>query len=43
MNVYSIRKNIDPSLSVEKVMDGRVRRILKDRLAEFGNDPKKRS
>lgn len=41
VNVYSIRKNIDPSLSVEKVMDGRVRRILKDRLAEFGNDPKK--
>lgn len=40
-NVYSIRKPIDPNLSVEKVMDGRIQKILKARLAEFGNDPKK--
>lgn len=41
VNVYSIRKPIDPNLSVEKVMDGKVQRILRARLAEFGNDPKK--
>ncbi len=40
-NVYSIRKPIDPNLSVDKVMDGRIQKILKARLAEFGNDPKK--
>lgn len=39
--VYSIRKAIAPNLSVEKVMDGRIQKILKARLAEFGNDPKK--
>jgi CRISPR-associated endonuclease Csn1 len=40
-DVYSIRKEIGPDLSVDKVMDGRVRKILQDRLARFGGDPKK--
>ncbi len=40
-NVYSIKKAIDPTLTVSKVMDGKVRRILSARLAEFGGDPKK--
>lgn len=40
-NVYSIKKAIDPSLSVDKVMDGKVRKLLKARLDEFGGDPKK--
>ena len=40
-NVYSIKKAVDPSLSVDKVMDGKVRKLLKARLDEFGGDPKK--
>lgn len=33
--VYSIRKNIDAALTVDKVMDSRIRKILQDRIAEF--------
>ncbi len=39
--VYTIRKAVSPDLKIEKVIDGRVQGILRDRLAEFGNDPKK--
>ena len=38
--VFSIRKNIDASLTIDKVMDSRVRAILKARLDEFGGDQK---
>ncbi len=33
---YTIRKNIDPDLNIEKVIDAGIKRILIDRLAEFG-------
>lgn len=39
--VYTIRKAVDPTLNVDKVIDVRVRAILKARLARFGGDPKK--
>ena len=40
-DVYSIRKEIGPDISVDKVVDGRVRALLKARLDEYGGDPKK--
>jgi len=39
--VFSIRKNIDADLSIDKVMDSRVRDILKQRLAKYNGDKKK--
>ena len=39
--VYTIRKQIDPTLKIEKVIDSHIRQILSNRLEEFGNDPKK--
>ena len=39
--VYTIRKQIDPSLKIEKVIDCHIRQILYNRLEEYGNDPKK--
>lgn len=39
--VFSIRKNIDASLTVDKVMDTRVRNILKNRLEQFNGDQAK--
>lgn len=39
--VYSVRKNIDASLSIDKVMDAKVRSILKARLDEFGGNAAK--
>lgn len=39
--VYTIRKEISPDLKIDKVIDVHVREILKARLAEYGNDPKK--
>lgn len=39
--VYTIRKQIDPNLKIDKVIDSHIRRILTERLEEFGNDPKK--
>ena len=39
--VFSIRKSIDPSLTLDKVMDGGVKKALEDRLEEFGGDQKK--
>lgn len=43
---YSIRKDVTPEnfkdlKTIEKVLDEGVKRILKNRLSEFGNDPKK--
>lgn len=40
-DVYTIRKEISPDLKIDKVIDVHVREILKVRLAEYGNDPKK--
>ena len=39
--VYTIRKQIDSTLKIEKVIDSHIRQILSNRLEEFGNDPKK--
>ena len=39
--VYTIRKLIDPNLKIDKVIDSHIRRILTERLEEFGNDPQK--
>ena len=39
--IYTIRKEISPDLKLDKVIDGKVRRILQERLAEYGGDPKK--
>ena len=39
--VYSVRKNIDPSLNIEKVLDARVKAILKERLQQFGGNAAK--
>lgn len=39
--VYTIRKPVNEKLSVDKVIDGKIQKILKERLAEFGNDAKK--
>lgn len=39
--VFSIRKDIDKNLSIEKVMDTRIRKILKERLEEFEGDASK--
>ena len=39
--VYTIRKPIDPTLSVDKVIDVKIRTILEQRLKEYGDDVKK--
>lgn len=39
--LYTVRKEIDPGLNVDKVVDGRIRKILKQRLQAYNNDPKK--
>lgn len=38
---YTIRKPITPDLKIEKVVDAAVRRILQQRLGEYGGDAKK--
>ncbi len=40
-NDYTIRKDITPDLKIEKVIDIGIKKILKERLASFNNDPKK--
>ena len=39
--VYSIRKDIGPDLSVDKVMDSHIKAILYERIKEFGGDQRK--
>lgn len=39
--IYTIRKAIDESLKIDKVIDSRIKTILENRLEEFENDPKK--
>ena len=39
--VYTIRKPIDPQLSIDKVVDAKIRTLLKKRLEEYGGDAQK--
>ena len=39
--VYTIRKPIDPNLSIDKVVDVKIRSVLEKRLKEYGGDAKK--
>lgn len=39
--IYTVRKEVSPDLKIDKVVDVQVRRILKNRLEEFGGDVKK--
>lgn len=39
-DVYTIRKAISPDLKVEKVVDKKVQRILKERISKYGNEKK---
>lgn len=39
--IYTIRKEISPDLKLEKVVDVHIRKILENRLKEFGGDAKK--
>jgi len=39
--IYTIRKEVDPDLKVDKVIDAKAKAILKKRLEEYNNDPKK--
>ena len=38
---YTIRKEISPDLKIDKVVDGKIRQILEERLKEYGGDAKK--
>lgn len=40
-DTYTIRKAITPDLKIDKVIDSGIRKILQDRLNEFGGDAKK--
>ena len=40
-DIYTIRKPIEPGLKIEKVIDVGVRKILEQRLSEYGGDAKK--
>lgn len=39
--VYTIRKPVTPELKIEKVIDGKVQKILNERLNEYNGDQKK--
>ena len=39
--IYTVRKNVAPDLNVDKVVDKKIREILKQRLQTYDNDPKK--
>lgn len=41
--VYTIRKPIDPNLSIDKVVDVKIRSVLEKRLKEYGGDAKRHS
>jgi len=41
VDVFTIKKPVDKDLKVDKVIDGRIRQILRERLAEFGGDASK--
>ena len=35
--VYTVRKPVDANLNIEKVVDAKIRRLLKERVAKYGN------
>lgn len=39
--VFTKREAVGPNLKIEKVIDGRIRTLLEERLASYGNDAKK--
>lgn len=39
--IYTIRKEVSPDLKLDKVVDANIRKILENRLKEFGGDAKK--
>ena len=39
--IYTIRKEIAPELKIDKVVDAHIRKILQERLNEYGGDTKK--
>ncbi|MDD6356834.1 MAG: type II CRISPR RNA-guided endonuclease Cas9 [Bacteroidales bacterium] len=39
--IYTIRKEVSPDLKLDKVVDVHIRKVLEDRLKEFGGDAKK--
>lgn len=39
--IFTKREAVTPDLRIDKVIDGQIRKILKTRLAEYGDDPKK--
>ncbi len=39
--IYTIRKDISPDLKIEKVIDGKIKAILQNRLNEYNGDSKK--
>lgn len=39
--IYTVRKGVDKDLNVDKVVDKRIRELLRQRLQANGNDPKK--
>jgi CRISPR-associated endonuclease Csn1 len=39
--IYTIRKDINPDLKIEKVVDAKIKRILQTRLDEYNGDSKK--
>lgn len=39
--IFTIRKDVTPDLKLDKVVDVHIRQILKERLVQFKNDPKK--
>ena len=39
--IYTIRKEISPELKIDKVVDAHIRKILQERLNEYGGDTKK--
>jgi CRISPR-associated endonuclease Csn1 len=39
-NIFTIRKDIGPDLKIEKVVDSGIRKLLQERLEDFGGKPK---
>lgn len=39
--IFTARKAVDPDIDISLVIDSKIQEILRNRLAEYGNDPKK--
>ncbi len=37
-NIYTIRKSVDKDLNIEKVVDAKIKKLLKERLEEYNNN-----